>query len=91
MVLLILTEPVISWSVDGVPVISRVRGSVDVAGNGRKLRVLRARSEDSNIYTCTASNSAGITTAQVTLDVQCKFFKCLHLFSNLSVGHFTLG
>ncbi|XP_066942937.1 hemicentin-1-like isoform X1 [Macrobrachium rosenbergii] len=62
-------EPTIIWTVEGVVVGVGGRGNIDVVGDGRTLRIAHVGSDNSGVYTCTATNAAGITDIPITLVV----------------------
>ncbi|XP_056668537.1 hemicentin-2 isoform X2 [Monodelphis domestica] len=59
--------PAITWLKDGDPLHASPR--VAYAKGGRHLQLGRARGSDSGLYTCQASNAAGIAEKAVRLDV----------------------
>ncbi|KAK7084980.1 hypothetical protein SK128_001568 [Halocaridina rubra] len=61
--------PSIIWSMDGTIIGSSGRDNIDVINNQWSLRITRARNENSGVYTCTATNAAGITDIPITLFV----------------------
>ncbi|XP_069163060.1 hemicentin-1 isoform X2 [Procambarus clarkii] len=62
-------EPSVVWSRDGTIVGVSGHGNVDVSGDGHTLRVIRAGSHNAGIYTCTASNAAGVLDVHLMLNV----------------------
>nr|XP_053650237.1 hemicentin-1-like [Cherax quadricarinatus] len=61
--------PSVVWSRDGTIVGVSGRGNVDVGSDGHTLRMVRAGSHNSGVYTCTASNAAGVLDIPLTLSV----------------------
>ncbi|XP_063600047.1 hemicentin-1-like [Penaeus indicus] len=61
--------PSILWSVGGTVVGHGGRRNVDLGSDGRSLRIVRAGSENAGVYTCTASNTAGVLDVEVALRV----------------------
>ena len=55
--------PLISWSFEGVVV--STQGTLSLEPNAQR--------SDAGIYTCTASNTAGTATSNVTIDIHCKY------------------
>ncbi|KAK6060663.1 immunoglobulin I-set domain protein [Cooperia oncophora] len=60
--------PVISWLRNGLRVESGVQG-LRYVSEGKKLSIIEARSSDSGIYVCEATNEAGTARQAYTLEV----------------------
>ena len=69
-------DPIQTWTRDGAAV-SGAR--FQISADGRVLTVTAVAMEDGGVYTCHASNAAGIDSTVVTLDVQCKTQCCDHM------------
>ncbi|XP_071515843.1 hemicentin-1-like [Panulirus ornatus] len=61
--------PSILWSRSGTLLGVSGHGNVGISSDGKILRIVRVSSENAGVYTCTASNAAGILDIPVTLDV----------------------
>ena len=72
-----IPAPNISWT---------KAGSTEQIPTGKHLIIKSARKEDSGTYTCKASNKAGNTTAQIHVNVQCKYVSMWTSFIFSSVG-----
>ncbi|KAK4311029.1 hypothetical protein Pmani_017444 [Petrolisthes manimaculis] len=64
-----ITPASVLWTRAGSVVGVSGRGNVDVGGDGRTLRVVRAGTHNAGDYTCTATNQAGVIDIPVTLNV----------------------
>ncbi|XP_042230990.1 hemicentin-1-like isoform X2 [Homarus americanus] len=61
--------PSVIWSVGGSIVGVSGRGNVDVGSDGRTLRIVRVGNHDTGVYTCIASNAAGVLDIPIKLNV----------------------
>ncbi|KAG0728612.1 Hemicentin-1 [Chionoecetes opilio] len=61
--------PSVSWTRDGSAIGINGKGNINTEGNGRWLRVVRAGSHNAGLYTCTATNLAGLLDVDLSLNV----------------------
>ena len=63
------TAPTVTWERDGSPIDINGKGNINTERNGQWLRVVRAGSHNTGVYTCTSSNLVGLLDVDLVLNV----------------------
>ncbi|XP_069798458.1 hemicentin-1 [Narcine bancroftii] len=64
-----IPPPSLMWKKNGSPLLNDLNGQVRVVSGGRQLQISNSKLSDSASYTCEASNIAGATKKEYTLEV----------------------
>ncbi|XP_063876640.1 hemicentin-1-like isoform X2 [Scylla paramamosain] len=62
-------SPTVTWERDGSPIDINGKGNINTERNGQWLRVVRAGSHNTGVYTCTSTNLVGLLDVDLVLNV----------------------